>query len=306
MHPARLTPPRPLQAMCLRFFEHCKQHGIPLDGAAPFTLSYTTNIPRQVRPAAPCCAQLPRLLPLRRPTACHAPPLLTPCIVALLVACSAASVAPRRWPAPRSAACLCTTAWKLQCPCPFGPNWYWRRSSCWASRLGCRIEWFRWAVRLGPRHYPGGATRPVVPDPPQAPCSCTAAAHLAGTALALLLVPQVYGGLLFMDFSPALPGQASAPGRYQALDPGQLPPLHLIFDASPPAAGKDSGAVHSDVRQRWLAGDEQARCGATPAWLRAADRQAAAGRQFCLPTRCASSPFRQPLPRGHPCHRLRP
>lgn len=62
-----------------------------------------------------------------------------------------------------------------------------------------------------------------------------------------------------MDFSPALAG--SAQGRYQALDPGLLPPLHLIYDASPPAQGKDSGAVHSDVRQRWLAGEEQARWG---------------------------------------------
>ncbi len=248
-------------------------------------------------PAAPAQANCMPCAPAPHPLYCY--------IVALHVACSAASVAPRRWPVPRSAACLCTTAWKLRCPWLFGPSWCWRPSSCWASRLGCRTACFRWAVRLSPRHYPGGATRPVV-DPPQAPCSCAAAAHLAGTALALLLVPQVYGGLLFMDFSPALPGQAAAPGRYQALDPGLLPPLHLIFDASPPTAGKDSGAVHSDVRQRWLAGDEQARCGATPAWLRAAARQAAAGGQFCLPTHCASSPFRQPRPRGHPSHRLWP
>lgn len=78
---------------------------------------------------------------------------------------------------------------------------------------------------------------------------------------------QVYGGLLFMDFSPGLNGPASRRGRYRALDPGLLPPLHLIYRAAPPAEGKDSGAVHADVRQRWMAGDAEARCAAGAAWL---------------------------------------
>lgn len=71
-------------------------------------------------------------------------------------------------------------------------------------------------------------------------------------------VVQVYGGLLHMNFDPAYLS-AHGHGRYQSLDPALLPPLHLIYPASPPAAGKDSGVVHSTVKQRWLAGDEESR-----------------------------------------------
>lgn len=59
--PSLRDPPHQLQATCLRFFQHCEQQGIPLDGAGPFTLSYTTSIPRQVRP---CRCHV--LLPLSR------------------------------------------------------------------------------------------------------------------------------------------------------------------------------------------------------------------------------------------------
>ena len=41
---------RLLQAMCKRFYEHCRAWDIPLPpDAGNFTLSYTTTIPRQVK-----------------------------------------------------------------------------------------------------------------------------------------------------------------------------------------------------------------------------------------------------------------
>lgn len=160
---------RILQATCLRFFQHCEQQGIPLDGAGPFTLSYTTSIPRQ---------------------------------------------------------CGLSGSSALAC-----------------AALACLL------AHHGVQHAVPVALRPHL---------ALEAEQLLGITAGLQdRVVQVYGGLLYMDFSPALAG--SAQGRYQALDPGLLPPLHLIYDASPPAQGKDSGAVHSDVRQRWLAGEEQAR-----------------------------------------------
>ncbi len=39
--------------------------------------------------------------------------------------------------------------------------------------------------------------------------------------------------------------------RYESLDPAVLPRLWLVYAAEP----SDSGAVHSDVRQRWQRGD---------------------------------------------------
>ena len=41
--------------------------------------------------------------------------------------------------------------------------------------------------------------------------------------------------------------------RYESLPPQLLPPLWLITAANP----SDSGAVHSDVRRRWEAGDQK-------------------------------------------------
>lgn len=70
--------------------------------------------------------------------------------------------------------------------------------------------------------------------------------------------PQVYGGLVLMSFDPAHMQQHGR-GRYRSLDPAVLPPLQVIYSAAGPS-GKDSGAVHSDVRQRWLAGDAGIRC----------------------------------------------
>lgn len=64
-------------------------------------------------------------------------------------------------------------------------------------------------------------------------------------------VVQTYGGVLFMDFAD--PAQS----RYRALAPGALPALAVLYDSEP--SGKDSGGVHSGVKQRWLAGDPDVR-----------------------------------------------
>jgi glucuronokinase len=60
-------------------------------------------------------------------------------------------------------------------------------------------------------------------------------------------VLQAYGGLLHMDFR-----EPREPGRYRRLDPASLPQVFLAWD---PAPGESSGAVHSDVRARFEAGD---------------------------------------------------
>ena len=62
-------------------------------------------------------------------------------------------------------------------------------------------------------------------------------------------VAQAYGGLTFMDFGVA-------PPVYTRLDPGALPPLLIAWRGG---AGGDSGAVHSPLRDRFLAGDTAVR-----------------------------------------------
>lgn len=64
-------------------------------------------------------------------------------------------------------------------------------------------------------------------------------------------VAQVYGGLIYMDFSREHMEKLGH-GIYTPLDISLLPPLHLIYAENP----SDSGKVHSTVRQRWLNGDE--------------------------------------------------
>ncbi|XP_027357138.1 glucuronokinase 1-like isoform X2 [Abrus precatorius] len=64
-------------------------------------------------------------------------------------------------------------------------------------------------------------------------------------------VAQVYGGLVYMDFSKENMDELGH-GIYEPMDLSLLPPLHLIYAANP----SDSGKVHSKVRQRWLDGDE--------------------------------------------------
>ena len=94
---------------------------------------------------------------------------------------------------------------------------------------------------------------------PARPPACPPA-HMPATQYLLRLPLQVYGGLVSMDFNvPHM--QRYGHGRYEPLDPSLLPPqplLQLIYSSSGPS-GKDSGRVHSDVKQRWLAGDETVR-----------------------------------------------
>lgn len=46
---------------------------------------------------------------------------------------------------------------------------------------------------------------------------------------------QVYGGLVYMDFGPLA---QTGRGVYEPLDPGLLPPLHLMWSDSPSHSGK--------------------------------------------------------------------
>ncbi|GLT33195.1 hypothetical protein SLA2020_078000 [Shorea laevis] len=64
-------------------------------------------------------------------------------------------------------------------------------------------------------------------------------------------VAQVYGGLVYMDFSKENMDNLGH-GIYTPMDISLLPPLYLIYAENP----CDSGKVHSSVRQRWLNGDE--------------------------------------------------
>ncbi|XP_027922389.1 glucuronokinase 1-like [Vigna unguiculata] len=64
-------------------------------------------------------------------------------------------------------------------------------------------------------------------------------------------VAQVYGGLVYMDFSKENMEELGH-GIYIPMDLCLLPPLYLIYAENP----SDSGKVHSKVRQRWLDGDE--------------------------------------------------
>jgi glucuronokinase len=68
-------------------------------------------------------------------------------------------------------------------------------------------------------------------------------------------VAQVYGGLVFMDFHKDLMMNRGY-GEYERLDAAPLPPLYLAFLINP-QEGKTSGAVHSNVRQRFDAGDQE-------------------------------------------------
>lgn len=64
-------------------------------------------------------------------------------------------------------------------------------------------------------------------------------------------VAQVYGGLVYMDFSKEYMDKFGY-GMYTTMDVKLLPPLHLIYAENP----SDSGKVHSTVRKRWVDGDE--------------------------------------------------
>ncbi|KAL9246572.1 hypothetical protein vseg_020090 [Gypsophila vaccaria] len=64
-------------------------------------------------------------------------------------------------------------------------------------------------------------------------------------------VAQVYGGLVFMDFSKIHIDKLGH-GIYTPMDISLLPPLYLIYAENP----SDSGKMHSTVKQRWLDGDQ--------------------------------------------------
>jgi glucuronokinase len=62
-------------------------------------------------------------------------------------------------------------------------------------------------------------------------------------------VVQTYGGLVFMDFDPDLPGW----GRHEPLDPALLPSLFVAWLAGDET---DSGEIHRSAHERFEAGDE--------------------------------------------------
>lgn len=64
-------------------------------------------------------------------------------------------------------------------------------------------------------------------------------------------VVQAYGGLVFMDFDPALVAEQGH-GRYVPLDPELLPPIVVGYR---PNAASDSGAAHAPMRHRFEAGE---------------------------------------------------
>jgi len=65
-------------------------------------------------------------------------------------------------------------------------------------------------------------------------------------------VVQVYGGLVYMDFSRELMEERGY-GEYESLDPSLLPSLFLVHIDDP----SDSGRIHSDVRFRFEKGDPE-------------------------------------------------
>ena len=72
-------------------------------------------------------------------------------------------------------------------------------------------------------------------------------------------VAQVYGGLVYMDFSQDLMARHGH-GRYEPLDPSlldALPSLWLLYGDE----ASESGAVHADVRRRWDVGEAGVREG---------------------------------------------
>jgi glucuronokinase len=66
-------------------------------------------------------------------------------------------------------------------------------------------------------------------------------------------VVQTYGGLVFMDFDPALV-KGRGYGNYAQLDSDLLPPLVVAYR---PDASGDSGLAHSPMHERYAAGDPE-------------------------------------------------
>lgn len=66
-------------------------------------------------------------------------------------------------------------------------------------------------------------------------------------------VIQVYEGLMYMDFSRELM-ETQGYGRYERLDPALLPPLYVAYRTS---LSEGTEVFHSNVRERWRAGEPQ-------------------------------------------------
>ena len=68
-------------------------------------------------------------------------------------------------------------------------------------------------------------------------------------------VAQIYQGVVYMDFDKDLFASLGGRGAYERVEASLVHdfPFFLAFDAQP----SDSGKIHSDVRRRWLAGDEE-------------------------------------------------
>ncbi|HNR68253.1 MAG TPA: GHMP kinase [bacterium] len=66
-------------------------------------------------------------------------------------------------------------------------------------------------------------------------------------------VVQVYEGLVFMDFNRELM-QSRGFGKYEPLDPVSMPPLYLAYATE---LAEISGVPHSNLRQRYQAGEPQ-------------------------------------------------
>eukprot|EP01064_Diplonema_japonicum_P037918 TRINITY_DN902_c0_g1_i1.p1 TRINITY_DN902_c0_g1~~TRINITY_DN902_c0_g1_i1.p1 ORF type:complete len:640 (+),score=132.66 TRINITY_DN902_c0_g1_i1:67-1920(+) len=64
-------------------------------------------------------------------------------------------------------------------------------------------------------------------------------------------VVQVYEGLVYMDFSKDIMVKHGH-GNYERLDNVKLPQFFLMYASDP----SDSGRIHSDVKEKWLSGNE--------------------------------------------------
>ncbi len=93
-----------------------------------------------------------------------------------------------------------------------------------------------------------------IPDPQLANLVLAAETREIGIAAGLQdRVCQVYGGLVYMDFSRDY-FEAHGHGRYERLDVGLLPPLYLAFRRN---LSQISGIYHSNLRDRWERRDPQ-------------------------------------------------
>ncbi|KAE8706268.1 putative glucuronokinase 2 [Hibiscus syriacus] len=106
-----------------------------------------------------------------------------------------------------------------------------------AAALGCLLDFYN------VRHLINVETRPNL--------ILSAEKELGIVAGLQDRVAQVYGGLVYMDFSKEHMDKLGH-GIYTPMDVTLLPPLHLIYAENP----SDSGKVHSTVWQRWHDGDE--------------------------------------------------